>query len=128
MTTRILVADDDAGYLFPIRNLFEDYGYEVLEATDRAQVVGHGRNADVWIIDVRLPTGEMEGILAVQELVEQGIRPRHPVVFISVIPASFAAEKLAPLNGKVDYEWVEKPFELEFLLVKIQGFLQETAQ
>lgn len=128
MGIRILVADDDAGYRFPIKNLFEDYAYEVLEATNRQDVVNMGVGADVWIIDVRLPTGEMEGILAVRDLVEQGIQPPHPVIFISVNPESLAEEKLAALKGKVRYEWVEKPFELEFLLAKVEGFLKGATQ
>lgn len=125
---KILVADDDEGYRFPMVSLFKDYGFEVLEATDQAEVLKHGREAGVWIIDVRLPTSAMEGIMAVQELVNNNIKPNCLVIFISVIPEELALDKLRALRDVgIKYEWIEKPLELEFLLEKVTKFLKEAS-
>jgi DNA-binding response OmpR family regulator len=119
---RVLIADDDDGYRFPLKNLLDDYEYEVLEARNKEELIRQAQGADVWVIDARLPTEEMEGIEAVRELGERGTIPRHPVLFISVMPEDNVKVKLDSLKGKgIPYEWVEKPFELELLLRRIQA-------
>ncbi len=60
MSTTILVADDDDGYRFPIVSLLEDHGFTVLEATNEEDVIRHAPNAQLWIVDVRLPSGANE--------------------------------------------------------------------
>ena len=127
MALKILVADDDDGYRYPIVNMFQDFGYEVLEASTQIEVESLGPQTDVWVLDVRMPTAEMEGIIAVHNLVsEKNVRPRCSVIFMSVLPESVASTKLKALkDASVDYLWIEKPFELEFLLQKVQAYEKE---
>ncbi|MGD8453247.1 MAG: response regulator [Phycisphaerae bacterium] len=127
MPYRILVADDDDGFRFPVVNLFRDYGYEVLEAVDRNGVMEEAPKCDIWFVDVRLPTGQQEGILAVYDLVKSRKQvPRYPVIFISVLEASFAAGNLRKLDDlQVRYEWIQKPCELELLLEHVRDILSE---
>ncbi len=121
----ILVADDDAGYRYPITCLFQDFKYEVKEASDLGGTVEAARNADIWIIDVRLPSGKMEGIQAVKQLAEQGVLSKYPVIFISVLPESFAESELAALDqhkpSPISYKWIEKGFEPELLLETVRA-------
>jgi DNA-binding response OmpR family regulator len=120
MATTILIADDDAGYRFPLVNLFKDYDYEVLEAETKDEVLCLAKRADFWIVDARLPTSAMEGIQAVQKLVEEDVRPKFPIIFMSVTPESFVRDMLKVIVEKgIHYEWIEKPFELELLIERI---------
>lgn len=124
MTTKILVADDDDGYRFPIVTLLQDFGFETKEATNRIELTEFAPNSDIWIIDIRLPTEMQEGLLAVQDLVNQDIFPCHPVIFISVLHESLASDNLKIIeSSSINYVWLEKPFELEQLLVTINKFL-----
>jgi CheY-like chemotaxis protein len=125
--TTVLIADDDEGLRFPIVSLFEDFGFTVLQAESEEEVLKDCEQADIWIIDARLPSGAYEGIRAVQRLVEEKeIKPKHSVIFISVDPESFAEDRLVFLSDKsVKYVWVEKPFEPEFLLHMVNRFREE---
>jgi FixJ family two-component response regulator len=121
---RVLIADDDDGYRFPIKNVFEDNEYQIVEARNKQEVMTYAPEATVWIIDVRLPTGEMEGIKAVLDLAREGNKPKCPVVFISVMSESDVQRDLAPLRQSgVDFTWLEKPFEVEFLFETVKGSL-----
>jgi CheY-like chemotaxis protein len=115
----ILIADDDYGNRFPLVALFEDYGYHVEQAESKQEVLQVAQKADVWIIDARLPTLDLEGIEAVGELVSKGTVPQYTVFFMSVISQESAAAKLATLG--ISYEWLEKPFEPQFLFEKIRS-------
>ncbi len=123
---KILVADDDDGYRFPIVNLLQDAGFEVVEASDMEGVLKVGRDVDVRLVDVRLPTSRMEGILAIQKLASEGCIFLYPVFFISVIPESLASRELEVLKKhSIRYEWIEKPVELEYLLQRITKALED---
>lgn len=123
---KIVVADDDDGIREPIVSLLQDHGFFILEARTEEELLMHAANpnAVLWIIDVRLPTRSYEGILAVKDLHAKGIIPKLPILFISVEAEDFAQDKLEGLKKLgVKYEWLEKPFELEYLLRRIQTFL-----
>lgn len=118
----VLVADDDAGYRYPIAMLLQDEGFKVTMVESRDALVEAAPAADIWIVDVRLPTNEQEGIQAVRQLVENGVRSVAPVIFISVTPESFADEQLGWLRHHgVDYEWLEKPFEPSLLIERVRA-------
>jgi CheY-like chemotaxis protein len=116
----VLIADDDAGFRYPISSLFKDYGFHVMEASGLDGTVEAAKKADIWIIDVRLPSGVMEGIQAVKQLAQNEILPKYPVIFISVLPASYAENELSALKNHkpypINYMWFEKAFPLELLL------------
>lgn len=124
MTLKVLVADDEEGYRWPLAKMLSDSDFEVLEASDYDEAVRLGREADIWVIDVRLPTSKNEGILVVRQLVEENVTSSYPVFFISVLPESLANEELDILRQwGVRYEFLEKPFEPEFLLKRINDSL-----
>jgi DNA-binding NtrC family response regulator len=117
----ILIADDDLGYRFPIKNLFED-DFEVLEADNIEQMKALASSADSWIVDVRLPSEKMEGIEAVRQLWKGSKKPK--VIFISVMPEWTAKRQLQALkDDSIPYQWLEKPFELELLFKIVKANL-----
>ncbi len=103
--------------------MFEDFGFTVYEAIDKDQVRDFASHSAVWIVDVRLPTVQQEGIEIVQELVERGVKPAYPVVFISALPKTFQDTENKLLKLDFEYVWKEKPFELEDVLRTVQGFM-----
>jgi CheY-like chemotaxis protein len=115
----VLVADDDDGYRIPIKWCLEDHGFTVIEATTREEVIARGPGAQIWVVDVRLPTAAMEGIQAVRSLLETGSRP-HYVVFISVYAQENVTERLS-IPGWVHNDFLMKPFELQDLLERLTG-------
>ena len=123
MKPTILIADDDHGYRGPLVEMFEDFGFTVHEAIDKAEVREKAPRSEVWIVDVRLPTAQQEGIEIVQELVENGIKPKYPVIFIAALPMIFQDTQNKLLKLEFEYEWKEKPFELEDVLRTVQKFL-----
>jgi DNA-binding response OmpR family regulator len=121
MGLKVLIAEDDDAFRFPIANFLEDVGFEVIEAENYDRAVELAREADIWVIDVRLPTNKHEGILAVKDLAERGIRSAYPVYFISVIPLSLAENELQYLRQhNISFDWIEKPFEPELLIKRIR--------
>src|ERR1043166_6370180 len=116
----ILVADDDDGIRFAIVCMLSDKGHKVLEATDEKSIITLADKAELWIIDARLPTNGYEGLLAVSSLKKKGVVPTYPILFMSVDPDTFAADRLAALTRMgLKYEWLDKPFEPEYLLERI---------
>ena len=76
VSTRILIAEDEAIPRLGLREMLSDQGYDVVgEATDGKAAVDLARELrpDVVIMDVMMP--EMDGIAASQLLTEQGIAP-----------------------------------------------------
>ncbi len=53
---KILIADDDIAYRFPISCMLGDFGYEVVEARDVEELRRHANGAPIWIVDARLPS------------------------------------------------------------------------
>ncbi len=121
----VLVADDDPGILFCIVTILEDHGFNVLQAKSEEELLKHASLAELWIVDARLPTNGYEGILAVAELHDKGIKPDVPIIFMSVDVESFALQRLSALKSKgINYEWLEKPFELQYLLQRVSNLFK----
>lgn len=122
---KVLIADDDAGFRYPLSALFEDHNYEVIEVETESELVARAENNLVWIIDGRLPSSNYEGVRAVKTLIfEKNIWPKK-VIFISASPRTLASDKgLDDISKKIGinmWEWVEKPFELEEIFYKVEA-------
>ena len=121
----ILVAEDDLGFRVLIMDYLHDEGFRVILAEDAAGVLQHGPDVDALVVDVRLPTGRLEGIEAVANLISDGkLSSETPVVFISVHTETDdpCRRKLYEMSiPKERYSWLQKPFELERLVGVIRG-------
>jgi DNA-binding response OmpR family regulator len=118
----ILLVDDDDGIRSPLASLLTDHHFKVLAAATEEEMRKHATATQIWIIDVRLPSKDYEGILAVAALAKDGVRSEYPVVFISVDPEKQAQDHLAGLRELgIDYIWLEKPFEFQLLLQRVDA-------
>lgn len=112
---RVLIADDDEGYRFPLASILNDFNYIVLEAEDVEGVKKQAKDAQIWVVDVRLPSEKNEGIEVVRKLITDGeCTPNFNIIFISVLTEEECKPQLE--NFPMDYRWIEKPFEPEYLL------------
>ena len=68
MSIKILLADDDFGFRFPLAALLKDLKYEVVVVPDADAVRKHYDSVDVLVLDAMLPTAEFEGIGVVADL------------------------------------------------------------
>jgi DNA-binding NtrC family response regulator len=125
---KILLADDDFGMRFPLAMQLEDLGYGVISVADVAGVREHYEEADVLVLDARLPTGDLEGIEVAAELRKQQEQSRwKPIIFMSVHRPDECSEHLDTFPGAFD--WLVKAFEIELLdrLIKRALAKQQTA-
>ena len=110
----VLIADDDEGYRFLLVSILSDFNYKVLEAENVEDVKKQSKLAQLWVVDVRLPSSNLEGIEIVRELSIKHCKPNYDVIFISVLSEEDCKPKLD--NFPLKYIWIEKPFEPEYLL------------
>ncbi len=124
---KVLLADDEEPYLLAVGDFLTDEGYDVELVKDATGVREKGASVDVLVVDVRLPSWQLEGIEAVGELLSQNLlRPTVPVIFISVelerAQATVAA--LQRCHVPIDrFRWLTKPFELTRLVSAINSEL-----
>jgi CheY-like chemotaxis protein len=82
---RILIVDDDDNQRLLYRELFEDEGYEVVDAADgRAALACIGRDLpDAVVLDINMPG--MDGLQTLKRI--HDINPRLPIVLHSAYAA-----------------------------------------
>jgi two-component system nitrogen regulation response regulator NtrX len=118
-TGRILIADDEAAIRQSVGGILKYEGYEVLEAVDGRAAVQRLRQGgiDVLLLDVKMPG--MDGFEVMNQMDHDGLDV--PVVVISGHDAvSNAVEAIR----RGAYDFLEKPFNKEELLVRIQNALE----
>lgn len=121
MKKRILVADDDDGIRASVVSLLIDHDFEVDEAQNESDILANVDKCDLWLIDIRLPTKEYEGILAVYSAIKEQKVAARPIIFMSVDDREFAQEDLNGLQKLgISFEWINKPFEHQELLQLIE--------
>jgi DNA-binding response OmpR family regulator len=123
----ILVIDDDEDVRSCIRNILEHSGYSVLEAENGRVGIDIFRHSTVVLVIVDLFMPEKEGIETIIELrkefadlkilaISGGIPGYGPDHFLHI------AQKLGA-DGTLD-----KPFNMQQLLSKVENLLTSTAQ
>lgn len=124
---KVLLADDDFGMRYPLAAQLEDLGYDVIPVADIDGVRQHYEEADVLVLDARLPTGDLEGISVAAELRKQSAPSRwKPIIFMSVHRPDECADNLDEFPGTFD--WLVKAFEIELLDQVIKRTLASQAQ
>jgi DNA-binding NtrC family response regulator len=124
MSTRVLIADDDADMRDLLQEVLEDAGYSTVVAIDgRAALVhiqGTREMIDLVITDVRMPgvTGD-ELLRAVRER-----RAEAPVI---VITAFGSVEQAVEMVKAGAFQYLTKPFDPPDLLRIIEQALAESA-
>lgn len=113
--TKVLVVEDDAAVRNALSVILENRNYEVLTAVDGEQALARVTQADVVLLDLRLP--KIDG----EEFLE---RIRALGNYIPVVVMSAYMDRKEGLEKLKDYkivDFVEKPFTLDYMSEKIRA-------
>jgi hypothetical protein len=96
----------------------------VVAVSDVDGVRRHHGEADILLLDARLPTRELEAITAAADM-RRSLEPSEwkPIIFMSVMDRGECRAQLDHFPDR--YEWIVKPFEIEALLDLIENTLAE---
>lgn len=116
--TTVLVVEDDKAVRNALSVILENRGYHVLTAIDGEQALSRVTQADVILLDLRLP--KMDG----EEFLERirAIGNYTPVVVMSAFMGR--TEGLERLKDYKIVDFIEKPFTLSFIGDKIRAAAQ----
>ncbi|HEX9436832.1 MAG TPA: sigma-54 dependent transcriptional regulator [Candidatus Limnocylindria bacterium] len=111
----IVVADDDASIRSLLKQLLQDEGYAVHEASTGIEVVDRVKESspDLVIMDVRMP--ELDGIEALSRV--KATSPKTAVLIMTAFGSSNAAIRAMELGA---FDYVTKPFELDKINYTVQ--------
>jgi two-component system response regulator HydG len=116
MKPKVLIADDDAGVRYTLRDILETAGLEVDEAADgeaALERLGAGR-FDLVITDLRMP--RMDGLALLGRM--QALPPPLPKVVMITAHGSERHAVEAMKSGAFDY--FKKPFDNDELMAVVQ--------
>ncbi len=119
----ILLADDEQGILKTVGRALREEGYEVVATASsaEAQRLLADRPFDVFVVDFRMPgrTG-LELIRDLSEAVPEAERPQ-----VVMMTAHATVENAIEAMKLGAYDYLQKPFELDELLVVVRRALEE---
>ena len=121
-TKRILVVDDEEDIVKLVKMYLEHHRYEVIIANDGQEGLEKAKTEkpDLIVLDLMLP--KMHGYKVCGLLKKDTRYAKTPVILFS----AKAQEKDIKLGQEVGADaYITKPFEPEFLLVKIKELLKE---
>lgn len=117
----ILLADDDASILEPIKMMLEDEGYHVDTTLSGADLLHLGTNLpDLLILDIWM-AGISGGDIC-QQLKSRESTRKMPIIIVS---ANRDTEQIARQAGADDF--LLKPFDIDDLLEKVQRYTAGTS-
>ena len=118
----ILIVDDEPDLRWLLRGLFEEAGYQVVEAADgeAALQIATTESLDVVLSDVRMP--KLAGTELLRRLQRQA--PEVPVVLLSAVE-DIATAVRAIQDGAFDYQ--AKPFDPDRLRLTVQRAAEQRA-
>lgn len=110
---KLLVVDDDGPILRALQARLAHSGYDVEIATDgiSALLSAQAKSPAVAVLDITMPG--LDGFEVAKKL--KAVLPEIGLVFLSASKALDAEKTASQLGGK----FVEKPFDSEFLMEKI---------
>lgn len=124
MPVDILIIDDESDIRTLIRGILEDEGYEVREAANAVQAFSRvaEREPDLVVLDIWLEDSDRDGLAILAALRKDS--PDLPVLMIS---GHGTIEMAISAIRQGAYDFIEKPFTTDRLLLLIQRAL-ETAR
>jgi two-component system sensor histidine kinase/response regulator len=98
----ILVVDDDDGFRASLREMFEAYGYQVVEASNGREAIetASGECPDIIVMDLNMPV--MDGLNASRQLRKEG-GPCQNTPILAISANGFEMRGLALQAGCTDY-------------------------
>lgn len=123
MSKRVLVAEDDAAVRELYAFLLKHCGYEVIEAVDGKDAFDKflKNPCELVITDMNMP--RMNGMDLIEEL-----RRHNPGVYIIMITAFGTSNTQKEALERGANEYVPKPFELDDLRSRVDGFFTRTTE
>ncbi|RLD96166.1 MAG: sigma-54-dependent Fis family transcriptional regulator [Aquificota bacterium] len=120
MGNLVLIVDDEKSIRESLRGILEDEGYRVAEAASGKEALEiFSKDAvDLVLLDIWLP--EMDGVDVLKEMKEKN--PLVPIIMISGHGTIETAVKTIKLGA---YDFVEKPLNLDELIIKTERALRE---
>jgi two-component system, cell cycle response regulator DivK len=117
---RILVVEDNPLNRKLFTDLLEDRGYEVLQASTRAEAVrlGHEHHPDLILMDVRLPDGS--GLEATRQLKRDDRTKEIPIIILTASPLD---EDQAKARESGCDAFLSKPIVVRDFLLTVNEFL-----
>lgn len=118
----ILVVEDEPRALRNLKELLENHGYRVIHAKNEQEALKVLKEVnsivDLIYLDVIFPQEEHGGIKFLRKLRElegrEAIKPRIPVIFLTVKSEHVVKKELARYNEAISYEgFIEKPLDKE---------------
>jgi response regulator NasT len=116
---RVLVSDDDPLVRWALAARLEEAGIEVIQAESVRQTRAREAEADLVLLDVRLPDGD--GLAAAREILAS--RPARPLLLMT----AFATPDLATEARRAGVRaCIDKPFDLDRLVRLVEDALRES--
>ncbi|MBS1960358.1 MAG: sigma-54-dependent Fis family transcriptional regulator [Bdellovibrionales bacterium] len=118
MNRNILIIDDEPSILQSLSGVLGDEGYKVITAPNATDGIAllKKQQPDLVLLDIWMPN--VDGLAALNEIKQQGIET--PVVMMSGHGTVETAVKATKLGA---YDFIEKPVELDRLLLLIRNAL-----
>lgn len=110
---KILLIDDDEGVVWVVKKALEPLGYEVRAENTIEKGEKAVENYNLILLDMVLPDGN--GIELLRE-----IREKHPETLVIIITAHGRMESAINAMKEGAYDYLEKPFDIEELIIVIK--------
>ncbi|MFZ4761366.1 MAG: sigma-54-dependent transcriptional regulator [Alphaproteobacteria bacterium] len=121
MGADILIIDDEADIRQQIGGILQDEGYATREAnsSESAMAALRARQPNLILLDVWLEGSGMDGLQLLQH-----IRQNHPLIPVVMISGHGTIETAVTAIKHGAYDFIEKPFKADRLLLVIQRGLE----
>ena len=121
MATAILIVDDEKDIRQLIANILEDEGFQVYEAHDSKTTFQLLKDKDISLVllDIWLDRNDLDGLQILQKIKKD--RPEQPVIMIS---GHGNVETAVNATKYGAYDFIEKPFEPDRMIVTIKRALE----
>ncbi len=98
---KILIVEDDKGFLWSLRQIFDNQGLEVFYAEDGEQGLEKAdkEKPDLILIDIQLP--KMDGIEMAKKIKENGLSPK--IIFLTNMKDPLHISQALEAVGESDY-------------------------
>lgn len=116
----ILIIDDSAELLEVFKLVFEKQGYNIITRSSSADIISFIQNnkIDILLLDVFL--NKINGRQVCKQLKDDPSTSYFPIVLMSASPENLLDLEECSADG-----YIEKPFDIKYLVKKIESLLAE---
>lgn len=122
MAQQILVVEDDQKIRKLLRNVLEDEGFDVVEASAEAEVLQQIEARDLCLITLDLHLGSDNGIEIARK-----IRQKSAVPIIMVTGKDDVIDRVVGLEVGAD-DYITKPFHIREVIARVRSVLRRSAR